>query len=54
MDYETQIEILNFLYKLEDKFEYDQTEIGLEVGELINKIQNQLYENRQQENTKGN
>ena len=35
--------ILNLLYKLEDKFEYDDTEIGLKIGETINELQNALF-----------
>lgn len=35
-------ETLNLLYTLEDKFDYDETEIGLKIGELINKLQKEL------------
>ena len=35
-------ETLNILYKVEDYLEYDKTELGKNVGELINKLQNEL------------
>ena len=35
-------ETLNILYKVEDYLDYDMTELGIEVGELINKLQNEL------------
>ena len=35
-------ETLNILYKVEDYLEYGRTELGKDVGELINKLQNEL------------
>lgn len=35
-------ETLNILYKIEDYLDYDSTELGKDVGELINKLQNEL------------
>lgn len=35
--------VLNLLYKVEDYLEYDQTELGLEVGLFINELQNELF-----------
>jgi len=35
-------ETLNILYKVEDQLEYDKTELGKDVGKLINKLQNEL------------
>ena len=32
-------ECLDLLYTLEDYFEYDETDMGLKIGLLINKIQ---------------
>ena len=42
MKKETQEELFNLLYSLEDFFEYDETEYGKEVGQLINKLQEEL------------
>jgi hypothetical protein len=42
MKQETQNELFNLLYQLEDLFEYDKTEYGKEIGELLNKLQNEL------------
>lgn len=42
MKEQTQNELFNLLYDLEDFFEYDETEQGKQVGELINKLQNEL------------
>lgn len=39
---ETQEELFNLLYKLEDFFEYDETNFGKEVGLLLNKLQEEL------------
>ena len=39
---ETQEELFNLLYKLEDFFKYDETNFGKEVGLLINKLQKEL------------
>ena len=33
-------EVLDMLYWLEDKHDYNETYIGKKIGELINKIQN--------------
>jgi len=35
-------ETLNILYKVEDYLEYDKTELGKDVGKLINKLQSEL------------
>ena len=35
-------ELLNLLYNVENKFNYDETKIGLTVGLIINKLQNNL------------
>ena len=35
-------ETLNVLYKVEDYLEYDKIPLGKDVGELINKLQNEL------------
>jgi hypothetical protein len=42
MKQETQNELFNLLYQLEDFLEYDKTEYGKEIGGLINKLQNEL------------
>jgi hypothetical protein len=42
MKQETQNELFNLLYQLEDLFEYDKTEYGKEIGELVSKLQNEL------------
>jgi hypothetical protein len=42
MKQETENELFNLLYDLEDYLEYDETEIGKRVGEIINKLQNEL------------
>ena len=34
---------LNLLYTLEDEFEYDDTKLGLKIGETINELQNALF-----------
>ena len=39
---ETQEELFSLLYSLEDLFEYDETEYGRELGEIINKLQEEL------------
>jgi hypothetical protein len=33
-------EVLELLYELEDKFDYNETDIGKKIGKLINKLQN--------------
>lgn len=38
-------EIFNLLYKVEDFLEYDKTNLGKQVGELINKMQQELLNN---------
>ena len=35
-------ETLNLLYTLEEKFGYNETELGTEIGTLINKLQKEL------------
>lgn len=35
----TKKELLDLLYTLEDKFEYNETKIGLRIGLLINELQ---------------
>jgi len=35
-------ETLNLLYTLEEIFEYDKTDLGTEIGTLINKLQKEL------------
>lgn len=42
MKQETQEQLFSLLYSLEELFEYDKTEYGTELGELINKLQNEL------------
>ena len=42
MKQETQEELFNLLYSLEEFFEFDETEFGQEVGEMINKLQDEL------------
>ena len=42
MEHKTKEKIFNLLYKLEDLYQYDETEIGLEIGKLINEIQIEL------------
>lgn len=42
MKQETENELFDLLYDLEDYLEYDETEIGKRVGELINKLQKEL------------
>jgi hypothetical protein len=39
---ETQQELFNLLYKLEDFFDYDETNFGKEIGLLLNKLQEEL------------
>ena len=43
---ETQEELFNLLYKLEDFFKYDETNFGKEVGLLINKLQKELLNSK--------
>ena len=44
MEYDTNklSEALNILYRLEDKYDYDETETGLKIGTAINKLQELL------------
>ena len=42
MEKTTQEELFDLLYSLEDKFEYDETEMGLKIGLLINTLQKEL------------
>jgi hypothetical protein len=39
---QTQHELFNLLYQIEDFFDYDETNFGKEVGLLINKLQEEL------------
>jgi len=39
---ETQQELFNLLYQLEDFFDYDETNFGKEIGLLLNKLQEEL------------
>ena len=39
---ETKEELFTLLYELEDYFEYNETNFGKEVGQLINKLQEEL------------
>ena len=45
MKKETQEELFNLLYSLEEFFDYDETEFGKEIGELVNKLQTELLKN---------
>lgn len=45
MTKETRKQLFNFLYRLEDLYEYDNTEMGKELGDLINKLQVELIYN---------
>jgi hypothetical protein len=38
----TKEELFELLYKLEDYFDYDESDWGKEIGELINKLQEEL------------
>ena len=42
MDKELLIETLGVLYELEEYFEFDETQKGRKVGNLINKLQKEL------------
>jgi len=42
MTKETRKKLFNLLYRLEDLYEYDSTEMGKEIGELINTLQLEL------------
>ena len=42
MEKTTQKELFDLLYSLEDKFEYDETKMGLKIGLLINTSQKEL------------
>jgi len=42
MKEETKKELFDFLYTMEDKLEYDKTALGKRLGELINKLQQEL------------
>jgi len=42
MKQETQDELFNLLYRLEDFFEYDETDFGKQIGSLVNKLQDEL------------
>jgi hypothetical protein len=38
----TKEKLFNLLYRLEDLYQYDETKIGVEIGILINELQNKL------------
>ena len=42
---DTSKQLFNFLGRLEDLYEYDNTEMGKELGDLINKLQVELIYN---------
>ena len=42
MEKETQKELFNILYRLEDIYDYDNSDLGKEIGELVNKLQKEL------------
>lgn len=42
MNKETKEELLDLLYTLEDKHGYDNTALGLRIGNLINTLQQEL------------
>ena len=42
MKTQTQEQLFALLYQLEDLFEYEKTEYGKEIGQLINKLQDEL------------
>jgi hypothetical protein len=42
MKQETQQELFNLLYRLEDFFKYDETDFGKQIGSLVNKLQDEL------------
>jgi hypothetical protein len=42
MKQETENELFELLYDLELEFDFDETEIGKRVGEIINKLQKEL------------
>ena len=52
MNKETQKNLFNLLYSLEDLHDYDETKIGAEIGAIINQLQEQLLNTKQDENTK--
>lgn len=39
---ETQEQLFSLLYSLEELFEYDKTEYGKEIGDIITDLQEQL------------
>jgi len=49
MKQETQNELFDLLYSLEDFMQYDEKKLGKQLGELINKLQNELL-NKQYKN----
>ena len=42
MKKETQKELFNLLYRLEDIHDYDNSDLGKQIGELVNKLQKEL------------
>jgi hypothetical protein len=45
MEQKTKEKLFELLYKLEDYFDYNKTDWGKEIGELINKLQKELLNN---------
>ena len=45
MKEETKKELFELLYKLEDYFDYDESDLGKEIGWLINKLQKEYLNN---------
>jgi hypothetical protein len=45
MEEKAKEELFELLYKLEDYFDYDETDWGKEIGNLINKLQQELLNN---------
>lgn len=46
MKEQTKEELFNLLYKLEDYFDYNKTDWGKEIGQLVNKLQKELINNK--------
>tara|TARA_R100000231_G_scaffold1474_2_gene2496 strand:+ start:2895 stop:3311 length:417 start_codon:yes stop_codon:yes gene_type:complete len=47
MNKETQKELFNLLYRLEDIYDYDNSDLGKEIGELVNKLQKELLQDKE-------
>ena len=54
MTKETQSELFNLLYMLEDVYEYDNTALGKEIGELIDKLQVELLNEKKTKTSEKN